>query len=162
MKALFFLGFLFFAQVSGALTCFEHNSGLLAAAVRDSDQIIFRFSASRGYDSIPQMEGPVGAHQIPLLNYQIESLRQIGSSFEIRIPLAHCDFEKASEGLFACNSFGKIAGTDLSFTSLSGFRVKTSRVSGEFEKQNFQLILSKTDTFFFLMPFPAGSCTGSL
>lgn len=145
-----------------ALTCFEKGAGLLAAVLRDSDQLIFSFSASRGYESIPQVQGPVSHQNMPLAKYQIESLKSLGNGFEIRIPVKNCNLERASEGIFSCSAQGNVAGTDLAFGSLYGFKSRESHVSGEFETQNFRLMVSKEDTFFFHMPFGADHCTGTL
>jgi hypothetical protein len=156
------LAVLFFAPSAFALTCGEYSSGLAASVYKEGDQIKFKFMAQRGYESIPQFEGPIGGHQMPLVKYQIESLIELGSQFEISMPVSSCDLTRASEVIFACNSGGKIAGTKLSFSSLNGFRVKQSHVSGDFETQNFRLMVGDVDTFFFLMPFPLKSCAGTL
>src|SRR5688572_29243277 len=82
-----------------ALSCLEYSSGLSAAVIREGDQIKFRFEAGRGYDSIPQVEGPLGVYQMPLAKYQIEALKEIGNGFQISVPASACDLKRASQGI---------------------------------------------------------------
>ena len=145
-----------------ALTCFDSSSGLMASINRDSEKVHFRFSAGRGYESIPQFEGPVSASDLKMIRFQTESLKEVGDGFEISIPSKDCDFRRAEEGIFACYSEGKIAGTELQFSALTGYKTKQSHASGDFETRSFRLMIGKGDRFFFAIPFPAHSCSGSL
>jgi len=156
------LATILFSPSIWALSCFEYSSGLSASVIRDGDQIRFRFEAGRGYDSIPQVEGPLGVYQMRLAKYQIEALKEIGSGLQISVPASACDLKRVSEGIFSCSAVGKIPGTKLSFTMFNAFRVKQSHTSGDFETQNFRLMVSAEDTFYFLMPFPAKVCSGTL
>lgn len=161
-KLILLLSFLLSSEIALALTCFQPHAGLMAAVFKNGEKLVYRFSASRGYESIPQVEGPTGIQQMPLVKYQLESLKEIGSGFEVQIPLKDCDLSRSAEGLFSCTGQGKIAGTELSFSSLKSFKVKQTHLSGDFESLNFQMMIAKDDTFFFLMPFPLVACTGTL
>lgn len=151
-----------FSSSAFALTCIENPAGLAASVQKSGDQIKFRFVAGRGYDSIPQVEGPIGGVHLWWTKYQIESLKELGDTFEFSMPLSACDLKRASEGIFSCSGKVEIPGTKLAVLLFDGYRIKQSHASGEYETQNFKIMIDKTDIFSFLVPFPARACSGSV
>jgi hypothetical protein len=145
-----------------ALTCGGGQSGLSASAFRDQDQVIFRVSAGRGYESLPQVQGPLSAQDMAMARFQIESLKPLGTYFEISMPADKCDLRRSAEGIFSCSARVKIPGTNLEASSLNGYREKQSHTSGDFEVQNFRMMIGDVNVFFVNIPFARDYCSGVL
>jgi hypothetical protein len=141
-----------------ALSCINPYSGLTTTLIQTPTELQFSFRAHRGYASIPQYEGPLSQDQLSLAKYQIESLTEINTGFNISVPVSECDMKRFSEGIFSCNSVGKIPGTQLTFSLIKGYREKQMHDFGDYEIQNFKIMIKKDDTFFFHIPFPKESC----
>jgi hypothetical protein len=153
------------SSLASSLTCSQSSSGLAASISYQPgpvSELKFRFSAARGYESIPQIEGPVAARDMPVMQWQFKSLKELGSSFEVVFPESVCKLDRRSEGVFQCFLDVPIAGTGLTASSLTAFTALQSHVSGDFELQNFRLLIGTTDVFFFSVSFPKTSCFGKL
>jgi hypothetical protein len=153
------------STLASSLSCFQPNSGVMASVSYQAAplaEIRFRFSANRGYEFIQQIEGPISARDIPMVQWQINNLKELGSGFELKFPGTVCDLKRRAEGIFQCFQDVTIANTQLKASSLTGFTVHQSHVSGDFDLQNFRMLIGTTDVFFFSVSFPKSSCVGSL
>lgn len=147
-----------FSCPAPALTCVHGSAALQLSVYRTGDQLKMVFSAGRGYSSIPQIEGPVSENDLPMMRFQLETLRELGRGFQITVPVAACDLSQFEDGKLACYFEGQIEGTHLTFSSLTAFRSTQSHVSGDFEIQHFRMIIGNENRFFFVVPFPATYC----
>jgi hypothetical protein len=166
MKKYFLLASFLMANLTSiasfSLTCFQPNSRLLVSATALGDRLRFHMSAGRGYESIPQMEGPISAGDFAMLNLQSESLKEMGSGFDLDFPKSSCDLSKSSQGIFQCFAEVSLPGTHLKASSLTAYTTLQNHLFGPFAIQNFRLLIGDQNVFFFGLSFPADACTGSL
>lgn len=128
------------------------------SAFLKGDHIHVKITAGRGYASIPQIEGPISQNDLPLLDFQTDYLKKLGDLIEFQMPQSSCDLSRFEQGIFSCYKEAEIKGSALKVISLTAYAVKQSHVSGDFELQNFRMIIGDESLFFVGVPFAKIHC----
>lgn len=122
------------------------------------EQLHVRIVAGRGYASLPQIEGPISQNDLPILEFQTNYLKKLSDLIEFQMPISSCDLTKFDQGIFSCYKEVEIKGTTFKAQSLTGYAVKQSHVSGDYELQNFRMLIGNENLFFFGVPFAKIHC----
>jgi hypothetical protein len=143
---------------SQALTCVHPSAGLSMSVSVSKEQLSVRIFAGRGYGSLPQIEGPVSPNDLPVLQFQMDYLKKLGELIEFQMPTSSCDLTKFDHGIFSCYKEVDIKGSTFKVQSLTAYSVKQTHVSGDFELQNFRMLIGDENLFFFGVPFAKIHC----
>lgn len=149
-------------SASLAMTCVQSASGELFSISKDSAKFHVHYSHDRGYTAVRQFEGPVAPQDIPMIQFQTESLKSLGSDFSFSLQVENCEFKKDAKAVGLCSADSKIEGTRLSVSSFSAFTTTQQHLSGDFKLQNFRMMIGDENVFFVTLSFPAQNCTGDL
>lgn len=158
MRNLIFNLLILTGQVSQALTCVHPSAGLSMSVSVQQEQISVRILAGRGYDSLPQIEGPVSQNDLPVLKFQMDYLKKLGDLIEFQMPTSTCDLTRFTQGIFSCYKEVDVKNSTFKVQSLTAYAVKQSHVSGDFELQNFRMLIGDENLFFFGVPFAKIHC----
>lgn len=137
-----------FADNKVLFGCYPSQKETRFQVLENEEEILVRFVNPRGYESMPQFDGPVSAEGISLLKWQIEGLKNIGNQIQFSWKKNNCQIEKEKQ-IINCDNKGNSSVSDIIPFSITTTEITEKIKLQESKKIKYRLVLESQGNIFF-------------
>ena len=137
------------AQANSGFYCIPSLKQTGFQVVTDGKNITVRVTNPKGYDFMPQFEGPVAPQTVPLQKMQYEDLKSLGDSFTVQWPASSCQLDHVNK-VIDCDGPASKKISDIESNLLSTTQITEKSRGQSYNKQKYRFTFTKDGNFYFV------------
>jgi hypothetical protein len=149
----------FAASEKAGFQCWPSVHEMNWVALKGNGEIRVTIEVPDGYESMPQLEGPLSASQLPFLHMQADDLSILGNRFTLTWKESDCEtFDPANRWLI-CSRPGRSSVAGVNVLTVASFKTTEENPNGQYVQHKMRLTLEREgNTYFVTFVFPEKSC----
>lgn len=112
----------------------------------------------KGYDQMPQFDGPTSPVTIPFQKMQFEDLKALGDEFVLEWPIARCEYNNEEMTLF-CNGVASKKSAGIESYGFNTIQITEKYKDQSYQKNRYRINFEKDgNTYFASLDFFTTTC----